>query len=137
MRRVCSPDSQMTRLLTTLRWSARVWSIPSIAALLLPYVMEGLYWLQGPSIREMIGHACFSAVLLGLILAWRWEGWGGGLTVCGVLVFYVTWWLHGKTPRGPYFLLVAAPGLLFLLTGLLARRGMVGRVTNELGSEGG
>jgi len=85
--------------------------------------VEGLYWLQATSIREAIGHICFFAVLVGLILAWRWEGLGGGLTVTGVLVFYLTWWLHGKTPRGPFFLLIAAPGVLFLLHWLLTRRG--------------
>lgn len=112
----------MQRLLMIIRWTARVWSVPSIVALLLPYFVEGLYWLQATSVREVIGHLCFFAVLVGLILAWRWEGLGGGLTVAGVVVFYVTWWLHGKTPRGLFFLLIAAPGAIFLLYWLLARR---------------
>ena len=112
----------MEKLATVIRWTARIWSIPSIVALLLPYFVEGLYWLQATSIREVIGHVCFFAVLAGLILAWRWEGWGGGLAVGGITVFYVTWWLHGKSPRGPFFLLLAAPGALFLLYWLLACR---------------
>ena len=112
----------MKRVVTSIRWIARIWSIPSITALLLPYFVEGLYWLGATSIREVIGHICFFAVLVGLILAWRWEGLGGGLTVTGIVVFYVTWWLHGKWPRGPFFVLIAAPGFLFLLYWLLARR---------------
>lgn len=110
----------MQRLLTIIRWTARAWSIPSMVALLLPYFVEGLYWLQAKSVREVIGHLCFFAVLVGLILAWRWEGLGGGLMVTGIAAFYVTWWLHGKTPRGPFFLLIAAPGVFFLLYWLLA-----------------
>jgi hypothetical protein len=46
---------------------------------------------------------------------------GGGLTVTGMVVFYVTWWLYGKTPRGPFFVLIAAPGTLFLLSWLLTK----------------
>jgi hypothetical protein len=112
----------MEKVASVIRWIARIWSIPSIVALLLPYFMEGLYWLQVTSLREVIGHVCFFAVLVGLILAWRWEGWGGGLTTGGTAVFYLTWWLHGKTPRGPFFLLIAAPGFLFLLYWLLTCR---------------
>lgn len=59
------------RLTTVIRWVARVWSIPSIAALLLPYIVEGPYWLQARSLREAIGHFCFFGLMLGLILAWR------------------------------------------------------------------
>ena len=114
--------SKMGRVRTTIRWIARIWSIPSIVTLLLPYFVEGLYWLGATSIREVIGHICFFAVLVGLILAWRWEGLGGSLTVGGLAAFYVTWWLHGEHPRGPFFLLVAAPGFLFLLYWLLERR---------------
>jgi hypothetical protein len=111
----------MEKLATVIRWTARIWSIPSIVALLLPYFVEGLYWLQATSLREVIGHVCFFAVLVGLILAWRWEGWGGGLVVGGIVIFYVTWWLHGKSPRGPFFLIIAGPGFLFLLWWLLRR----------------
>ena len=117
-----STETERKGWITSIRWIARIWSIPSIAALLVPYLMEGLYWLQANSIREVIGHVCFFAVLVGLISAWRWEGVGGGLTVGGIVVFYATWWLHGKTPHGPFFLLIAAPGFLFLLHWLLARR---------------
>jgi hypothetical protein len=122
VREMCGWDDEMKRLATIVRWTARVWSIPSIVALLLPYFVEGLYWLQATSIREVIGHLCFLAVLVGLLLAWRWEGLGGGLTVTGMMVFYITWWLYGKTPRGPFFVLIAAPGCLFLLSWWLLKQ---------------
>jgi hypothetical protein len=109
----------MEKLTNGIRWVARALSIPSVLVLLFPYFVEGLYWLGATSIREVIGHACFLAILAGLILAWRWEGWGGGLTVAGTVAFYVTWWLHGTSPRGPFLVLVAAPGLLFCVYWLL------------------
>ena len=87
----------MNKRLTILRWVARVWSVPSIFALLLPYFVEGVYWLQATSVREAIGHLCFFAILVGLVLAWRWEGLGGALTVAGLAAFYVTWWWNVST----------------------------------------
>ena len=114
-------DTRLDRWMKVLRWTARVWSIVSIIALLLPFFVEGLYWLGATTFREVIGHICFLAVLVGLIVAWRREGLGGGLTLAGTGAFYFTWWLYGKTVRGPFLLIIAAPGLLFLLYWLLDR----------------
>ena len=111
----------MVRWLRVLLWIARAWSVVSIVALLLPFFVEGLYWLSATTLREVIGHACFLAVLVGLIIAWRWHGLGGALTLAGMGFFYLTWWLYGKTVQGPFLLIVAAPGLIFLLYWLLDR----------------
>jgi hypothetical protein len=111
----------MNRWMKVLRWTARLWSLVSIIALLLPFFVEGLYWLGATSLREVIGHICFLAVLVGLIVAWRREGLGGGLTLAGTGSFYLTWWLYGKTVRGPFLLILAAPGFLFVLYWLLDR----------------
>ena len=112
----------MKRWIVILRWMARIWSIPSIVALLLPYFMEGLYWLQAASLREVVGHVCFFAILVGLILAWFREGLGGALTAAGFIIFYATWWATGDLPHGPFLALIAAPGFLFLLCWLLANQ---------------
>ena len=111
----------MVRWLRVILWIARAWSVVSIVALLLPFFVEGLYWLSATTVREVIGHICFLAVLVGLIIAWRWHGLGGGLALAGIAVFYLTWWLYGKTVQGPFLLIVGAPGLLFLLYWLLDR----------------
>jgi hypothetical protein len=65
----------------------------------------------------------FAVAWLGLLLGWKWELAGGLLTVCGVAAFYLLDYLFSGTfPRGPFFLLLASPGLLFLYCGLQARR---------------
>lgn len=44
------------RLTTVVRWVARAWSIPSIAALLLPSIVEGPYWLNELPTRSTPDH---------------------------------------------------------------------------------
>jgi hypothetical protein len=52
------------------------------------------------------------------LLGWKWELLGGSLTVIGLIAFYLLDFLFSGTfPRGPYFLLLASPGILFLYAG--------------------
>ena len=53
----------------------------------------------------------------GMILGWRWEGLGGTITIGSLLAFYgALRIMDGRFPGGPFFALVAAPGLLFLFS---------------------
>lgn len=97
-----------------LRYTARIGSIGSfafIAAFALgnrgfPVSVEALFFPFG--------------VLAGLALAWRWEGVGGAIAVASLVGFYLSEIAAaGRAPAGPYFLLVVAPGFLFLATQLL------------------
>jgi len=73
--------------------------------------------------RDRVGLFFFPlGVCLGMILAWHWEGLGGGITVGSLLAFYTALRvMDGRFPRGPYFALVATPGILFLACWLLSR----------------
>ena len=114
------------RGLTILRWIARVWSIVSIGFVLAIFIGSGFeegFTLAQFAPPELVGLVFFPCgVCLGMILAWRWEGIGGGITIGSLLVFYtVLTLIGGRFPRGPWFALVAAPGILFLACWLLAR----------------
>ena len=102
------------------RWIARIWSILSIGFVLFMFVGAGLNEgvdLARFSARDVIGLAFFPlGVCVGLVLAWRRERLGGLITVGSLVAFYLAMLISdGRFPRGPYFALVAAPGLLFLL----------------------
>ena len=114
------------RPITPIRWIARLWSIASVGFILLMFIGSGLEEGFNPAqftFRDLVGLFFFPfGVCLGMILAWRWEGLGGGITVGSLLAFYAALRvMDGRFPRGPWFALLAAPGILFLVCWLLSR----------------
>jgi hypothetical protein len=104
-----------------LRWTARVWSVVSVA-LVLAFILGEGFNPSGPN--EWLGVLFFPiGISVGLILAWWKEGLGGSITVGSLLAFYV---VHlataGTLPKGWAWLAFAAPGFLFLLSSHVSRR---------------
>ena len=107
-----------------LSWVARIWSLASILFVLAFLFGAGLsvhgVW---PTAAEWIGLALWpGGVAVGLVVAWFRKGLGGAIAIGSLIAFYV-WNLleRGTFPRGPYFILIASPGILFLLSSLLSR----------------
>ena len=111
-----------SKTLTFLRWSARLGSIASIGLLSL-FLFGGQEDLPGAmSTREVIGFAFFPVgIVLGMMLGWWREGWGGVIATVSLIGFYV-WhvWSAGRIPAGPYFLIFALPGILFLMVAMIS-----------------
>jgi len=110
--------AQSTRFIV--RWIARIWSVLSIL-FILAFAIGEAGGGPRPSQQEWIGLVFFPiGVCAGLALAWWRERLGGLLSIGCLLAFYI-WNLlrSGHAPRGPWFFLVAAPGLLFLIAGIL------------------
>ena len=109
----------------TLNWIARVWSLAGIAFVLV-FVIGEVFGGNGvrPTAAEWIGLALWPVgVGIGLAIAWFRKGLGGVIASSSLIGFYVWNFLErGRFPRGPYFLLVAAPGFLFLLLSLFSRQ---------------
>ena len=100
-------------LTLVVRWIARAWAVATIGVVLLLTVGEGLYPTRP---AEWIGLLLYpGGICLGMTLAWWREGLGGGITVGSLVAFYI---LHtataGSLPRGPWWLVLAVPGFLFL-----------------------
>jgi len=61
-----------------------------------------------------------AGIAIGFVIGWFSDGVGGGIVILSLGAFYG--WIYGighRFPKGPYFLLFALPGLLFLITWLL------------------
>jgi len=119
-------DPTAKRNIATIRRIARIWSIASVGFILLMFIGSGLaegFNLAQFTSRDLVGLFFFPfGVGLGMIVAWRREGLGGGITVGSLLAFYAALWaMDGRFPRGPWFALVAAPGVLFLACWWLSR----------------
>jgi len=106
----------MIKATDILRWSARVLSILAVGIVLLFAFGEGLN-LSHFTVRELVLFLFFPlGVCLGMVVSWRWEGLGGGITVASLAVFYLLNRLMSSGfPRGIAFVVLAAPGFLFLL----------------------
>jgi hypothetical protein len=105
-----------------LHWIARVWSVLSIAMLVL--FVFGEAFETRPSGTELVGLIFFPiGVMVGLILAW-WREMAGGLVAVGSLAAFYLWnfFQGGRLPLGPWFVLVVMPGFLFLISALSTRR---------------
>ena len=112
-------------LASIVRWTARILSILSAGILLLFLVGEGDF--SQPirlSPQEWIGLFFFPfGVIAGMVVAWRREGLGAGITLGSLVAFYVFQFImRGKFPRGPYFAIFASPGILFGISWLLSRQ---------------
>ncbi len=104
------------------RWAARVLSIVSLGLLAVFFVGEGI----DPSRLqpgELVLFLFFPlGVCAGMLLGWWCESIGGLITVLCTAAFYLVHWAtSGRLPRGPYLLLFALPGLLFLAAGMFRR----------------
>jgi len=113
-----------TRAAKVLNWIARIWSLAGISFVLL-FVFGEFFGGHGmrPTATEWLGLALWpGGVGIGLAVAWFRKGLGGAIAIGSLAGFYL-WNLldRGRFPSGPYFFLVAAPGVLFLLLSLLPR----------------
>lgn len=115
-----NPTPKPGTVALTLRRIARGWSIASIGFVLLIFLGEVIFpHAEGPfRLRDLVLFVFFPiGTCAGMILAWRWEGLGGTITIGSLLAFYAALRImDGRFPGGPFFALVAAPGLLFLLS---------------------
>lgn len=108
-----------------LRWTARVWSIVSVALILGFIIGEGINPAQANVglAPFIVGFVFFPVgVCVGMILAWWDERAGGIVTVGSLVAFYgIHQMTAGALPAGWAWLAFAAPGFLFLLASYLSR----------------
>ncbi|MCD6291760.1 MAG: hypothetical protein J7M34_14790 [Anaerolineae bacterium] len=130
------------RITTRMRWTARAWSIPIIAYVLLMLIGYAWDWvtLGTPDPYAVKGYPPIEALppilmflsVLGLGVAWRWELAGGMVTVAFLLATILLLIIRTPITRNfpysaiPYVLsaIIAIPGVLFLICGWRAKKGI-------------
>jgi hypothetical protein len=110
-----------------IRWIARIWSSISLASLVFFVGAHLIASLTGDgepigkfnSVSEMISFAFFPvSLIIGLGIAWKWEGLGGFITIAGIIGFHI------MRPDLIFNVMIdglAAPGIFYILYWLLSR----------------
>jgi len=129
-----------------IRWIARIWAIVLVVIVLLILIGIVSSWVTGgeadpyavedhPAIENLPPLLAFLSVL-GLVLAWRWEGLGGAIAIlfnlAGLPVLLIHWPIAHEFPLylfAPYgvWMMIAIPGVLFVICWWRSR----GRVTSQ------
>jgi len=104
------------RLLSVIRYIARLFSILLIVLIVSLSIGEGLPNPSILSITEILLFVALLVMLVGLVLSWQHEYFGGLLTIIGFILFFiVNYFSSGSLRLGFFFLLFPLTGILFVL----------------------
>jgi len=129
---------QDNKYILIIRWVARIWGSISLAFMLLFVGAHLIGSITGESdssggfnsVTEMIAFICFPvSTIIGLAVAWKWEGVGGFITIIGIIGFHII------LPHPVFDLIIdglAAPGLVFILYWFLSKRLNAENQKNEI-----
>ena len=124
----------MNKIKFRLRWIARIWSIVIIVFTLIMLIGYAVNWVQTgtadphamedyPAIENLIPLTLILSVL-GLGIAWRWEGLGGAINIGFYLVNLAVHFCMISPRPYPYIIAIAVPtpGILFLVCWWISRK---------------
>ena len=134
MQHTAAPVDWGARLTTAVRYAVRLLSMLWLGLVAFIFVMTfgtlivsgefGRWWPPTPVPRDYVLFGGEIVLMLGLLLAFRWERLGGLLVVLGITIFQGWLWSEGRR-AGQYDWMsfgLAGLGLLYLLLGSLPRR---------------
>jgi hypothetical protein len=117
-----------------IRWIARIWAIVLVVIALVIFAGNVWSWVSGaesdPNVAEdyppieNLPPIFYFLSIVGLALAWRWEGLGGAIAILFSLaslpVLLIHWPIAHEFPSylfAPYgvWLMIVIPGVLFLI----------------------
>jgi len=109
-----------------LNWVSKIWSLLSIlfvALFFLAHIFESKepITLNFSIIRTFIFFPI--GLLIGLVLAWKWNITGGIIAVLSIVGFHLDMFIQNGDPDFVILIeLLAFPGLLFVILGILKKR---------------
>jgi len=112
-------------LLTTVRWTARISSIPIIIVFLLMFLGEGFDPTKVKPIEWVMLIFGPFGFMFGMIVGWWKEGLGGAITVVSFFVAMLVGDYSGSGAQ--YMAICAAPGFLFLFAWILSNPAMLSK----------
>jgi hypothetical protein len=115
-------------LIPRLRLLARIWSVVVFALALMLIIAPDPNLVTPVPVTDWILLATFPGLaIVGLLLAWRWEGLGGGIALTAFIAHLIAFrFFRGLALPAPValvqLLVFVVPGLVFILCWHLSRR---------------
>lgn len=103
------------------RWTARIFGALLVVLILVIAIGEGVPNPFTQPLIVQIGFLALALIVTGILTGWRWELWGGVLSLAGWCLFFAS--VIGPKRLNCFVLLLALPGVLSLLSALLRRLG--------------
>lgn len=107
-------------IVSLFKWAARILSLLSIIAIIISAMNDGLD-LSGLDFKELTLILCFPfGVVAGLLIAWWWEGLGGGIALLSLISFYISAYIFsGAFPEGSDYLKLSSPAFIFIFYSII------------------
>lgn len=104
-------------------WIARGLSVLAVGSILLFIIGEHFNPLR-LNMQEALLFFCFPlGIVIGMVIGWWREGLGGLIAFASMALFYAVHLIQsGRLPKGPFFLIFALPGLLFVISWLYEKK---------------
>jgi hypothetical protein len=103
-------------IISTLRYTARLFSVLLIFIVVSLAIGEAFPHPFDLSYKEMLFTVALLVMLIGLFLAWKWEGIGGSLIILGFLIFVISNAIISKSLNlGVFLLIFPFTGILYLV----------------------
>jgi hypothetical protein len=101
------------------RWTGRILGVLLVVSVVIIAIGEGMPNPFTQPLEVLIGFLALALIIVGTLAGWRWEFFGGVLSLAGWCLFFasviqlkhLTWFVA----------VLALPGLLYLLSALLRR----------------
>lgn len=110
-----------------LKITARITSALAVLWIIIVFISggmtQGFDTLLDIPAYEVLLFMAFGMILIGHVLAWKWELFGGLLAVSGLVAFYLIFLLFTRVfPGGLFYVILTSPAVLFIIYGFLKMR---------------
>jgi hypothetical protein len=102
------------------RWVARIVGTLLVLLIVFLAIGEGMPNPFTQPIRVQFGFLALSLILVGILAGWRWELWGGIISLFGWFLFFVAVINSPRSLTG-FVLALALPGVLYVASAILRR----------------
>ncbi len=116
---------QRRRIASIIKWTARI-SGSLLIVFVLFFLFGSIFGTEESagegliSAKDISAFICFPlATIIGLAMAWKWEGLGGFISTIGFIILFI---IRTDLASSPEMIVLPVPGLLFLVYWIMTKK---------------